>query len=298
MKIFTQTVLAVGRVTPQGVTLLGTGFLVADDGRVVTTRHVVGNDESGLCVLFPRIEDLNAYQDTTDTSCKPVPTRIIEVDPLRDLAILRTDLRFSGQLPPLGSFDETNVGDALSILGFPHAPEGRWVLTLQNAIVGAKVLLGSQGLTFKHAIINTQARPGQSGSLIFAPKTQRVVGVLVGAYAALTGRRRHHWWVGPTRTASDHALPVSGIRSGDVVTSPEAPTLPVPDEPVENWLDALKPYQRAHLASLLAGGKSPEQTAEAWLSATGVEGTIGFGGVRDSKPFLDRFKAEFKKFVC
>jgi hypothetical protein len=188
LQIFTQIVLAVGRITPQGVGLLGTGFLVNPDGQVATTRHVVGDNDTGLCILFPRITDINAYQDTTDASCRPIEATIKEMDPVRDLAILQTELQFPGKLPPIGSFDETNVGDELSILGFPHAPEGRFVLTHQKASVGAKVLLGSQGEKFKHAIINTQARPGQSGSLVFATRLNKIVGVLIGAYAAHMGQ--------------------------------------------------------------------------------------------------------------
>ena len=81
MKIFTQITLVVGRVTPQAVTMLGTGFLVKENGIVVTTRHVAGDDPKGLVVLFPHIDDINAYQDISDTSCKPVPANIIEAAP-------------------------------------------------------------------------------------------------------------------------------------------------------------------------------------------------------------------------
>ena len=35
MNLFTQLVLIVGRVAPQGVNMLGTGFLVTKDGLIV-----------------------------------------------------------------------------------------------------------------------------------------------------------------------------------------------------------------------------------------------------------------------
>jgi S1-C subfamily serine protease len=158
--------------------------LVSKNGLIATTRHVVGDDEKGLCVLFPKMRDPHAYQDTTDSSRSPVLARIEEVDPIRDLAILSTPIQYNGDLPRIGSFDDVKVGDLLESWGFPHAPEGRAVLTLQKAILGAKVLLGSQGLKLKHGIMNTQARPGQSGSPVFSPRLGAVVGLLVGAYAA------------------------------------------------------------------------------------------------------------------
>jgi S1-C subfamily serine protease len=183
MNLFTQTVLLIGRITPDHVELLGTGFLISKDGKVVTTKHVVGNSDAGLCVLLPHITDINSYQDTTDSSVKPVNAKVIEADPLKDIVILDTGLNFQGNLPEIGSFDECAIGETLGIYGFPHAGEGRRVLTYHETKVGAKVLLESQGLKSKYAILNTQTRPGQSGSLIFSPKNNKIVGLLIGAYS-------------------------------------------------------------------------------------------------------------------
>lgn len=187
MNIFTQTVLLIGRITPEFVHILGTGFLIDNKGKIVTTRHVVGNSDAGLCVLFPHISDINTYQDTTDNSAKPVSAKVLEIDPLRDIVTLQTDLNFTGKLPEIGSFDSCDVGETLSIFGFPHAVEGRRILTFQETKIGAKILLDSQGTKSKYAIINTQTRPGQSGSLIYSPKSQKIVGLLIGAYSQ-TGR--------------------------------------------------------------------------------------------------------------
>ncbi|WP_241046910.1 hypothetical protein [Pseudoxanthomonas sp. LH2527] len=41
-----------------------------------------------------------------------------------------------------------------------------------------------------------------------------------------------------------------------------------------------------------------EAAAQEWLSATGCSQIVPFGGISDPKPFWDRFKAEFRKFIC
>lgn len=187
MNIFTQLVLIVGRITPDHVQMLGTGFLVQNDGYIATTHHVAGSDDSNLVVLAPHISDINAFQNLSDTSCRPVAAKIQEIDPIRDLAILKAEFSFNGQIPKLGSFDNDQVGDPVGIFGFPHCVEGRRALTFQKAEIGAKVLLESNGVVSKHAVINTQARPGQSGSLIFSPKDQSISGVLMGAWAPSPG---------------------------------------------------------------------------------------------------------------
>src|SRR5688572_21643992 len=182
MNAFTQLVYVVGRVTPNHVEMLGTAFLVSSDGHIVTTHHVTGPNDSNLVVLAPHSNNINDYQDLSDTSCKTIPVRIAEIDPTRDLTLLKADIVFGGKLPKLGGFDSDNVGDEIGIFGFPHCVEGRRTLTYQRAEIGAKVLLDINGIKSKHAVINTQARPGQSGSLIFSPKSQSISGVLIGAW--------------------------------------------------------------------------------------------------------------------
>lgn len=182
MQLFTQQVVTIGKVTPQHIEMLGTGFFISKN-KVATTRHVVGNQSDGLVILAPHINDINSYQDTSDTRCQPIQAKISEIDPIKDLAILEIDGELNGDLPPIGGFDDVNVSEEIGIFGFPHSVEGRRVLTFQKAEIGAKVLLESNGIKSKHAVINIQSRPGQSGSLVFSPRLNKIVGILIGAYA-------------------------------------------------------------------------------------------------------------------
>lgn len=91
--------------------MLGTGFLISNEGKVVTARHVVGNETNDLCVLLPHIPNINVYQDVTDLSCHPATAIIEDINPITDLCILKTDLGFNGNLPPLESLDNIPVGE-------------------------------------------------------------------------------------------------------------------------------------------------------------------------------------------
>ncbi|RDD30561.1 hypothetical protein CR161_07455 [Prosthecochloris sp. ZM] len=73
--------------------------------------------------------------------------------------------------------------------------------------------------------------------------------------------------------------------------------LEIPDIEINEWLAVLKPYQASSLNALIESS-SPESAAEIWITANGPDNTIMFGGERDTKPFWDKFKEEFKKFVC
>jgi len=187
MDIFTQFVAIVGRMTPSHVEMLGTAFMISNNGFYATSRHVIGDNPNGLVVLAPHIQRIDEYQDVTDTRCQPVNATVLEIDPIKDLAIIKADVNFSGLVPSMVSIDEVAVGETVGIFGYPHCTEGRRVLTFQSTAVGAKILLESSSIKSKHAVLNIQSRPGQSGSMVFSPRLQKVVGLLVGTYAPQFG---------------------------------------------------------------------------------------------------------------
>jgi S1-C subfamily serine protease len=182
MDHFTQRVVLIGRITPDSINLLGTAFFVGLRGVLVTSRHVVGSDVNGLVALEPNINEINSYQDVSNRSCSPFGVTVIEVNPIADLVLLKIDAIVSDILE-LGSLDEVNVGEVVEIYGFPHCVDGRRVLTYQSAAIGAKVLLESSTIKIKHAVVNSQTRPGQSGSMVYSRRLNKVVGLLSGTYA-------------------------------------------------------------------------------------------------------------------
>ncbi|WP_286751527.1 S1 family peptidase [Pseudomonas sp. UBA2522] len=186
MDNFTQHVVLIGKIEPGAVKLLGTGFFVSADGVLVTSRHVVGNDPTGIVVMAPHIGSFNQYQDVSDKSCVPINAVVVDVNPIADIVLLKVDARVQG-FPLLGSLDEINVGEVVDIVGYPHCVDGRRVLTYQTAVVGAKVLLESSSLKVKHAVINSQTRPGQSGSIVFSKRLNKAVGMLSGTYVPQGG---------------------------------------------------------------------------------------------------------------
>lgn len=174
--------LTIGRITPQGVNMLGTGILLTGDGLIATTHHVIGNDASNLVALLPRTGNANDFQDLSDTQCQLVNATVSEIDPVRDIAIIKTTLHYPSTLPKLGSFDASKMGDSVNIFGYPHCTHGRRAFTLQVTEIGAKVLMDSHGIKSKHAVINVQARPGQSGSPVVEPSSGTVLGMVIGAW--------------------------------------------------------------------------------------------------------------------
>jgi S1-C subfamily serine protease len=175
-------VFALGRNGPGGVQLLGTAFALNKAGHFATASHVAGTEGQNLVLAFKPLTSLHDYQDTGDTAIKLFPVQIHALDPFHDLAVLKADVDATFSFV-VGGADDAAVGTQVVSFGFPHADHGRMVLTHQDAEIGARVLIASGGIKAKHLVLNTQARPGQSGSPIFRKTDGRLVGVLVGSYA-------------------------------------------------------------------------------------------------------------------
>ncbi len=188
LDFLTQTVFTIGRKNSEGmVVMLGTGFLVDDGEHIATSRHVVGDAEDNLCIILPSISRFDEYQDTTINSCQYANVTIDSSDPFRDIVMLKTKDRLivdDALIVHLGEADNINVGDQVYIIGFPHCVEGRKVLTMQSAMIGSKIIMNSSGIKSKYFVINTQTRPGQSGSIIYSPDKNLIVGMLIGAFAS------------------------------------------------------------------------------------------------------------------
>lgn len=163
---------------------LGTCFLTSKPGIFVTCAHVTRGINSDLVVVIQEPLE-NGYQDTSrDRQIKYFPVEISEHDPLTDISLLTSGLDAVSNVKIMAT-DDINVGDEVTIFGFPHANTGRTVLTQQTTEIGAKILLDSSGVKTKHMVLNIQARPGQSGGPIFRNSDLSLVGILIGAYAPI-----------------------------------------------------------------------------------------------------------------
>lgn len=179
-----KVVLVVGRMSAGSAAALGTCFAVGPK-YFATAAHVTGPSDEGLFIALGKTSDIADYQDTTDTSTRFTPAKIVNYDPVRDVCILEIPDGTVQFGYALGSSDDVRTGDPVISLGYPHADHGRVVLTQQNSAVGARVLLGAHGTKTKHIVLNTQTRPGQSGGPVFTSDGRRVCAMVVGGYTPI-----------------------------------------------------------------------------------------------------------------
>lgn len=202
----------VGRITTNGVELLGTAFFINHAGLLATAAHVVGNNDSNLVVIMNSITSIQDYQDTSNEQVQVVPAKIKEINPIADVCILEIPIEAQSTFT-LASADSVQVGEQISIFGYPHSDHGRMVLTQQDTSVGAKILIKSNGIKLKNIVLNIQSRPGQSGSPIVIPEKRTIVGILIGSYAPKTNGGISIGGIDPqTLHQTTHAVSVEYIK--------------------------------------------------------------------------------------
>jgi S1-C subfamily serine protease len=142
----------------------GSGFVIDDQGRVVTNDHVVDGATS-VTVRFGEKED-------------PIPAKVLGADPSSDVALLKIDPgKVKGGIKPvtLGDSSKLRVGEPTVAIGSPFGLDGSLTTGVVSALdrtVKSPNGFGIDGVIQTDAAIN----PGNSGGPLLDGQG-RVIGV-------------------------------------------------------------------------------------------------------------------------
>jgi putative serine protease PepD len=186
----------------------GSGFVIDDEGHVLTNQHVVDNAEN-VTVRFPNGDEVGA--------------KVVGADASSDVAVLELDSVPSGVTPvELGSSESLEIGDLVVAIGSPFGLEG----TVTSGIVSAlhRELTAPDGFTIDGAIQTDAAiNPGNSGGPLLDGQG-RVVGIN-SQIASSSGGNEGIGYAVPIETAKEVAdaliagttieRPFLGVRLAD-----------------------------------------------------------------------------------
>lgn len=126
----------------------GSGFLIDEDGHILTNHHVVRGRSARLTVTLP---DKRQY-----------PAKVLGADPRNDLALIKIDAGRKLPYLRLGDSDKLQVGQKVLAIGNPFGFEG----TLTTGVVSSlgRDLEAGRGRTLQDMIQTDAAiNPGNSG---------------------------------------------------------------------------------------------------------------------------------------
>jgi len=144
----------------------GSGFLISDDGKILTNSHVVANEQQ----LEVTLSDQSRYK-----------ARLLSRDPANDVALLQISPRKKLAVLRLGDSDALQVGQKVLAIGNPFGLEG----TLTTGIVSSlgRTIRGENDQTLE-GLVQTDAaiNPGNSGGPLLDS-----AGNVVGINTAILG---------------------------------------------------------------------------------------------------------------
>jgi serine protease Do len=145
---------------------LGSGFIWAADGTIVTNAHVIEGASTITVNLYDR---------------RQLTARVIGVDPDSDLAVLKVDAQRLPSLP-LGSSSDLLIGETVIAVGNPFGLSGT-VTTGVVSATGRSVPSQEEGRTYTDFIqTDASINPGNSGGPLLNIEG-RVIGINVAIYA-------------------------------------------------------------------------------------------------------------------
>ena len=144
------------RPTERKASSLGSGFIIKEDGIIITNNHVIADAED----IVIRVED------------KEYNAKVIGADPYMDLAVLKMETKDKFKTVSFGDSTKARVGDWVVAIGNPFGLGG----TVTTGIISARNR--QIGLTRYEDFIQTDAsiNQGNSGGPLFNLKGE-VIGV-------------------------------------------------------------------------------------------------------------------------
>ena len=94
---------------PRRSSALGSGFVISEDGFIVTNNHVIEGADEVLIVFFPG----------DGQPKKKLPAKVVGTDPTTDIALLKVEADQALQFVPFGDSDTARVGDWVIAMGNP-----------------------------------------------------------------------------------------------------------------------------------------------------------------------------------
>ncbi|MEK7648610.1 MAG: trypsin-like peptidase domain-containing protein [Patescibacteria group bacterium] len=150
----------------------GSGFIISEDGLIVTNRHVITDDEAEYTVI------------TNDG--KEYPAKVLAKDPVNDLALVKIDAKALTALM-LGDSGDIQIGQTVIAIGYTL---GEYKNTVTRGVVSGinRVVQASDGMgeteTIQEAIQTDAAiNPGNSGGPLL-----NLAGEVIGINTAMNSQ--------------------------------------------------------------------------------------------------------------
>jgi len=190
IKKIKNSIVAIGfHPNPQQITIVGSGFCVSDDGKILTAAHLYNTlDKSQRNNLKANVmveqldQDLERY--------KWISINLVAKDDKNDVAIFQLEEYQNTLLKKveLGDSEKAEIGQEVYFIGFPYAAqlinEGFGITLVVNKGIISNIK--RDGVDPNHPrnwlIVDAISNPGNSGCPLIDIESNKVIGVMTIAF--------------------------------------------------------------------------------------------------------------------
>lgn len=160
------------------VSFLGSGFLVHQEGYLLTVAHIL--PRKGRLMVAPGDPSVD-FQPVTQETVNPFPVQIVRVDPERDLALLKLERETDIRLPDhfIGNTESALAGSSVMTLGFSFGHFKLHTLLALNAVISARILSRNKS---RLLLFDSMVHPGARGGPLISVKEETVIGIINGRF--------------------------------------------------------------------------------------------------------------------
>lgn len=188
-KVRTATIAIGYQRTPNKVTIMGSGFCVSDNGKVLSAAHIFKQTPEQYRSKLLSMTIVKQEQDGSE-HYKWLPLNLIKSDDKNDLAVFQISDYQTTLLKPLvlGDSDKIEVGQEAYFIGFPYAArlmnQGLGITLIVNRTIVSNIK--RDGLDKARPrnlfIVDSISNPGNSGSPLIGLETNKVIGIMTIAF--------------------------------------------------------------------------------------------------------------------
>jgi len=181
------SIVAIGfNPNPQQITIIGSGFAVSDDGRILTAAHLFNQitpEQQKNLKAFAVVEE-DDKMDFARYQWKPIS--LINKDDQSDLALFQLDDYKNSKIKKLdlGDSDTLEIGQDIYFIGYPYAAQlmndGFGVTLIVNKAIVSNIKRDGRDERHRRSwlILDAISNPGNSGCPLIDMDSNKVIGVM------------------------------------------------------------------------------------------------------------------------
>lgn len=180
------SMIAIGfRPEPNKITIIGSGFAVSDDGKILSAAHLYNklkpeqiNNLTGMAMTEQKPNGINHY--------KWLPLKLIKKEDENDIVLFQIENYSETLLQPLklGDSEKIEAGEDVYFIGFPYAArlinDGFGITLIVNKGIVSNIKRSGIDPSHKRNwfIVDAISNPGNSGCPLIRVKTNEVIGIM------------------------------------------------------------------------------------------------------------------------